>query len=132
MFIHWNRDRQRADRAEVLLHSIVSPTVQLLVSELCCTLLACLLVLLAVGLLAVHAAVLDEAAGRTVLELDGVAPVLAAVGAGSVAFTLARRRRRHAVHLGSRLKVEVLVFRRRWWKAAPCGLEYKIGGGFGR
>ena len=44
--------------------------------------------LLAVGLLAVHAAVLDKMAGRAVLELDCVAPVLAAVGAGSVAITL--------------------------------------------
>jgi len=56
--------------------------VQLLVLELCCTLLACLLVLLAVGALAVHAAVLDEEAGRAVLELDAVLAALAsAVGA---------------------------------------------------
>ena len=50
--------------------------VQSLVLEFCCTLLAGLLVLLAVGLLAVHAAVLDEAAGRAVLEL--VVPLAAA------------------------------------------------------
>ncbi|EJK53564.1 hypothetical protein THAOC_26975, partial [Thalassiosira oceanica] len=56
--------------------------VQFLVLELCHALLASLLVQLAVGPLAVHAAVLDEAAGRAVLELDGVAPELAAVGAG--------------------------------------------------
>ena len=49
-------------------------TVQLLVLELCHALLARLLVLLAMGPLAVHAAVLDEAAGRAVLEPDGVAP----------------------------------------------------------
>ena len=52
--------------------------------------------LLAVGFLAVHAAVLDEAAGRAVFELDDVAPVLAAVGAGFVAITLATHG--HAVH----------------------------------
>ena len=61
--------------------------VQLLVLELCCALLARPLVLLAVGLLAVHAAVLDEAAGRAVLELDGVA-ALAAVGAGSASIII--------------------------------------------
>ena len=71
-------------------------TVQLLVLELCRKLLARLLVLLAVGPLAVHAAVLDEAAGRALLELDGVAPELAAVGAGLVTITLDR----HAVHCG--------------------------------
>ena len=46
------------------------------------------------GLLAVHAAVLDEAAGSAALELDDVAPEFAAVGSGLVAITLAR----HAVH----------------------------------
>ena len=60
-------------------------TVQLLVLELCRALLARLLVLLAVGLLAVHSAVLDEAAGRAVLQLDSAAPSLAAVGAGLIA-----------------------------------------------
>ena len=44
--------------------------------------LAGLLVLLAVGPLTVHSTVLDEAAGRAALELDGIAPELAAVGAG--------------------------------------------------
>ena len=38
--------------------------------------------------MASYAAVLDEAAGRAVLELDGVAPGPAAVGAGLVAATL--------------------------------------------
>ena len=60
--------------------------------------------LLAVGLLAVHAAVFDEAAGRAVLELDGVAPVLAAIGAGFFAVTLAGS---HATH--HKIQVEVLV-----------------------
>ena len=46
--------------------------------------------LLAVGLLTVHAAVLDEAAGRAVLELDGVAPLLAAVSAAFDATILDR------------------------------------------
>ena len=72
----------------------MSLAVQPLVLEFCCTLLAGLLVLLAVGLLAVHAAVLDEATGRAVLEFDDVTPVLAAVGAGFVATILAR----HALH----------------------------------
>ncbi|EJK59267.1 hypothetical protein THAOC_20535 [Thalassiosira oceanica] len=67
-------------------------TVQLLVLELGCTLLARLLVLLAVGPLAVRAAILDEAAGRAVLQLDGVAPLLAAVGADFLAIV----RNRHA------------------------------------
>jgi len=55
--------------------------VQSLVLEFCCTLLAGLLVLLAVGFLAVHAAVLDEAAGRAVLELDGPARCNPTIGA---------------------------------------------------
>ena len=46
--------------------------------------------LLAVGLLAVHAAVLDEAAGSAVLELDDVAPAFATVRARVVA-TMGRR-----------------------------------------
>ena len=69
-------------------------TVQLLVLELCCTLPARLLVLLAMGLLAVHATVFHEAAGRAVLELDPVAPELAAVGARLVAII----RNRNAAH----------------------------------
>ncbi|EJK70855.1 hypothetical protein THAOC_07752, partial [Thalassiosira oceanica] len=60
-------------------------------------LLAGLLVQLAVGSLTVHAAVLDEAACRAVLELDDGAPELAAVGAGFGAIT-AITLDRHAVH----------------------------------
>ena len=98
MLIHREWNWQRADRAEVTLRPLMSLTVQLLVLKLCCTLLARLLVLLAVRPLAVHAAVLDEATGRTVLELDGVARVLAAVGAGFVAIILPIDR--HAAHHG--------------------------------
>ena len=88
MVIHWEGDRQSADRTEIPLQPLQPLSVQLFILELHCALLACLLVLSAVGLLAVHAAVLHDATCRTVLELDGVAPVLAAVGAGSVAITL--------------------------------------------
>ena len=63
MFIHWKRDRQCAERAEVPLRPLVSLPVQLLVLELSRALLAGLLVQLAMGPLAVHAAVLDESAG---------------------------------------------------------------------
>ena len=102
------------------LRPLVTLIVQLLVLELCGTLLACLLVLLAVGLLAVHAAVFDEAAGRAVLELDGVAPVLAAIGAGFFAVTLAGS---HATH--HKIQVEVLVRRtvvdgQAVWDARAC------------
>ena len=63
----------------------MSLTVQLLFLQLCHTLLARLLMLLAVGLLAVGTTVLDEATGRAVPELDGVATAFAAVGtAGKV------------------------------------------------
>ena len=96
MIIRWQRNRQSADRAEVPLHPLEPLTVQLLVLQLGRTLLACLLVLLAVGPLAVHAAVLDEAAGCAVLELDGVAPLLAAVGAGLVAVILGNGYAAHA------------------------------------
>ena len=82
------RNRQGADRTEVPLRPLVSLFVQLLVLELCCTLLACFLVLLAMYLLAVHAAVLDEATGRAVLEFDGVTPGLAAVCAGFFSFAI--------------------------------------------
>ena len=85
MLTHWKRNRQSADLTEVPPRPLVPLTVQLLFFQLCCTLLAGLLVLLAVCLLAVHAAVLDESAGRAVLELDGVAPLLPAVGAGFIA-----------------------------------------------
>ena len=60
----------------------MSLAVQLLVLELGRTLLAGLLVLLAMGLLTVRTAVSDEAAGRAALELDGGVAFLAAVGAG--------------------------------------------------
>ena len=60
-------------------------TVTLLVLELCDALLARLLVLLSMGPLAVHAAVLDEAAGRTALELHCLAGFLVTVGAASSA-----------------------------------------------
>ena len=56
-------------------------SVQLLVLQGGRALLAGLLVLLAVDLLAVHAAILHQVAGRAVLELGGIAPFLAAVGA---------------------------------------------------
>ncbi|EJK67099.1 hypothetical protein THAOC_11910, partial [Thalassiosira oceanica] len=84
MVIRRKRDRQSADRAEVPLRPLVPLTVQLLVLELCRALLAHLLVQLAVGPLAVHAAVLDEAACRAVLELDAslaATAAFAAVGA---------------------------------------------------
>ena len=71
MFLHREWNWQSTDRAEVPLRPLESLTVQLLVLELCRTLLAGLLVLLAMGLLAFHAAVLDEATGCAVLELDG-------------------------------------------------------------
>ena len=63
------------------LQPLEALAVQLLVFELGRAFLTGLLVLLAVGLLAVYTAVLDEAAGRADLELDGVAAELAAVGA---------------------------------------------------
>ena len=72
--------------------------VQLLVLELSRALIACLLVQLAMGPLAVHAAVLDESAGGAVLELDRVAPGLAAVGADFVAIILAVLARHSVVH----------------------------------
>ena len=62
---------------------------------------------LAVGLLAAHAAVLDEAAVRAVPELDVVALGLAAVGAGFFATTLVSL----VVHCRSRLKC---------WAACAC------------
>ena len=39
MILHWKRNRQCADRAEVPLRPLVSLTVQLLLLELCRTLL---------------------------------------------------------------------------------------------
>ena len=78
---HWHG--LRADRTEAPLRSFVPLAVQPgpLVFQLGRALLAGLLVLLAVGLLAVHAAVFDKEAGRAVLELDAVATLLPAVGA---------------------------------------------------
>ena len=69
--------------------------VQLLVLEFCRTLLACLLVLFAVSLLAIHAAVLDEVAGIAAFELGGIASVLATVCTGSVALLHDNRRAFH-------------------------------------
>ena len=85
MPIDRKRYRQRANRAEVPFRSLVTLVVQLLVLELCCTLFAGLLVLLAMCPLAVHAAVLDEEAGRAVPELDPVLAVrFATVGAYAI------------------------------------------------
>ena len=94
MLPHGKRNGQSAERAEVELMSLQPLAVQLLVPELSYAQLARLLVLLAMCFLTVHAAVLDEAAGIAVLELDVVAPVHAAIGAGRVAITVAR----HAAH----------------------------------
>ena len=73
----------------------MSLAVQLLVLELSNALLACLLVQLAVCLLAVNAAVFDEVAGIAALELDGAAVSLAAVCTDFIILS------RHAVHHGS-------------------------------
>ena len=67
MMTDWNWYLQSADRAEVSLRPLKPLTVQPLLLELCCALLACLLVPLAVGLLTAHATVFDESASRTVL-----------------------------------------------------------------
>ena len=107
MIIHWQRNRQSADRAEVPVRPLQTLAVQLLVLELCCTLLARLLVLLAMGPLAVHAAILDEAACRAVLELDGGAPVHAAVGAGLV--TLENRHAAHHEKIAAGPKITALT-----------------------
>ena len=102
MLICWYWYGQSTDRAGVPLRPLESLAVQLLILELCCTLFAFRLVLLPVGPLAVHAAVLDEAAGRAALELDDIAHLLAAVGAGFDAIV----QDGHAFH-------HVLLFRRR-------------------
>ena len=94
--------RQCAYRAEIPLGPLPTLAIQLLVFELGRTFLACLLVLLALGLLAVHAAVLDEAAGRAVLELDSIAGLLAAVGAGFHCLNFARHSRFHGSHCCTR------------------------------
>ena len=70
-------------RAEVLFQLLASLAVQLLVLELSHVLLACLLVMLAVGLLTVYAAVLDKAAYQAVLELGDTSSVPSAVAQAS-------------------------------------------------
>ena len=98
MLVHGKRDRQRAYRAEIPLGPLLPLAVQSLVFQLRDTLFARSLVLLAMGFLAVHAAVLDEVASRAVLELDAVVvSFLAAVGAGLGCFR--RRGDRDAAHL---------------------------------
>ena len=87
MFTHGYWNRQGAYRAGISLRSLLPLTVQLFVLQLRHTLLAGSLVLLSMGPLAVHAAVLDEAAGRAVLQLHYVAGLPAAVGAAAIAFT---------------------------------------------
>ncbi|EJK76504.1 hypothetical protein THAOC_01730 [Thalassiosira oceanica] len=67
----------------------------LLVLDLCRTLLAGLLVLLAVGPLAVHATVFDQATGRAVPELDAVTSSRPTVGAD---FSAIVRDRHEAAH----------------------------------
>ena len=93
-------NRQGADRTKIPLLPLESMAVQLLVLEICRTLLAHLLVLLAVRLLAVHAAVLDEAARRAVLQPDRVTGDHAAVGAGysTIILAFAGILHRHAAH----------------------------------
>ncbi|EJK71451.1 hypothetical protein THAOC_07107 [Thalassiosira oceanica] len=81
MLLRRNRHGLRAYWTELRLRSRVPLAVQPLVLQLGRAFLAEFLVLLAVGLLAVHAAVLDEEAGRAVLELHAVATLPAAVGA---------------------------------------------------
>ena len=104
MLIRGQGNRQCAERAGVTLRPLESQAVQLLVLQLRGAFLTGPLVLLAVGPLAVHATILDEAAGSAVLELDGVAPVLTTVGADSatiaVAVILAIVDRLAAVHGG--------------------------------
>ena len=115
MLLHWQRNRQSADRAEVPLWPLVPLTLQLLVFQLCDTLLTSLLVLLAMYFLAVHAAVFYEAAGRAVLELDGAAPVLAAVRAGFVALV---RNNRRAVHFPLKFHAEL----------RQCAVRFRLWG----
>ncbi|EJK72078.1 hypothetical protein THAOC_06429 [Thalassiosira oceanica] len=79
MLFNPKRNRQSADQAEVTLRPLVALTVQLLVLQLSRASLACPLVLLAMRPLAIHAAVLDEAAGRAVFQLHRLAGFLAAV-----------------------------------------------------
>ena len=71
MLIYKKRNRQRADRAKFSFRSLESLSVQPLVLQFDGAFLACLLVLLAVGPLTVHAAIFDEKTGRTFLQHDG-------------------------------------------------------------
>ena len=103
MATHGYRNRQSADRTEVPLRPLASLAVQLLVLEFCCTLLAYLPVLLAVGLLSVHAAVLDEAAGRAVLQLDGASLAVTALATAG-AHVSGAAVDRDAAHVGKRRK----------------------------
>ena len=93
MLAHWEGNRQRAYRAKVSFRPLVPLPVQPFLPQLGGAFLADLLVLLAVGPLAVHAAVFNQAAGGAVLELDAVLAALAlAVGADI------RCRRQDAAH----------------------------------
>ena len=110
------RDWQCADRTKVLLHPLLPLTVQLLVLQLCRALLAGLLVLLAVGLLTVNTAVLDEAAGRAALELDGVATELAAVGAAFDPTILNRNALHYEIEVDDYLRSRGLLWRVGEWE----------------
>ena len=91
---HWYC--KEADGAKMRLRPLGSLAVQLLILQLGRTFLACLLVLLAMDLLAVHATVFHEEAGVAVLELDGVTAFLATVGTGVRGF---RRVDGNAAHI---------------------------------
>ena len=116
MFTHWEWNKQSTYRAEVAFRSLVTLAVQLLVLELCCTLLACLLVLLPMCLLAVHAAVFDEKTGVAVLELDDVAFVLVTVGAGFSTIFLTSKRAVHCA-IDARMLCKVGVRGVRWGRS---------------
>ena len=90
MFIRREWYRQRAERTEVPLRPLVTQAVQPFVLQFGRALPACLLMLLAVGPLAVDAAVLDEETGGAVLELgtDIVAALAPAVSADFVTITM--------------------------------------------
>ena len=85
--MHREWHSKETDRTKVKLRSLVTLAIQLLVLQLGRALLACLLVLLAVDLLTVHAAILHEKAGRAVLQLDAVVSFFAAVGADFSGFS---------------------------------------------
>ena len=99
MFRQWERYCKETDRAEMRLRPLVALAVQLLVLQLGRALFACLLVMLAMDLLAVDAAVFHKVAGRAVLQLDGVTPFLAAVGADLRHFRRRGRGYLDAAHL---------------------------------